>query len=181
MPPTRWIVVPLLTILVVGCDGPLTVSQRLAGEWVGRPETAAERTLREWPGRRGEDGNVDPENPEIVAAIEKALATDLEAVGPMAIQMRLDELGSATLELNGQQALEGIWSLTAVEGRRAQLEVSIDADGESEAEAGAEPTRRRFTIEFLRTGEAFVLQEIGADPRFGRLLFQRSGAAPAAE
>lgn len=166
---------PLLALLLLplaGCDGAVTVNQRLAREWVGRPETAAERVLREWPGRRGADGKIDPDNPEVVRAVEEAPKTDLEGASPVVVAMRLDELGGAELTLAGEKPLEATWSVSTVEGRRAQLEIVV------EEEAGS--TRRRFEIEFLRQGEGFVLQESGSDPRFGRLLFKPKGT-PASE
>lgn len=170
----RWIAAPLCLLLLAGCDGPMTVRQRLVGEWVGRPESRAQRVLREWPGSRGADGQVDPEDPEVVAAVEKAPATDLEAADAVAVQMQLRELGTAEMMLAGEPPLEGDWTLNAVEGRRAQLEIAIDVEGEED------PLRRRFEIEFLLEGEGFVMHESGADPRFGRLLFSPKNGSPAA-
>lgn len=169
----RWIAVPLCLLLLTGCDGPMTLRQRLVGEWVGRPESGAERVLREWPGRRGADGQVDPEDPGVVAAVEKAPATDLEVADAVEVQMQIRELGGAEMTLVGETPLEGTWTLEAVEGRRAQLEIAIAIEDEDD------PLRRRFEIEFLREGEGFVMHESGADPRFGRLLFSPKNGSPA--
>lgn len=165
---------PLLLLIaslaVAGCDGTLTYGQRLAGEWVGRPETASERTVREWPTRA-----IDPDDPEIAEAAAAAPATDLEAFAGVAVRMKFSESGEAEMSLVGDVPLKGLWSVTPLEGRRGILEIETLADDD-----GLGAVRRRFEVEFLREGEGFVLREQGADRRFGRLLFQRPGAATVA-
>ncbi|QDT70311.1 hypothetical protein MalM25_32570 [Planctomycetes bacterium MalM25] len=163
-----------LALGLAGCDGTQSISQRLAGEWVGRPETIAERTLREWPGRLVDD-TIDAQHPEVAAAIAKAPPTDLEQYAPeVEVTLELLEDGAARMAMAGEEALEGRWSLTPVEGRRAQLEIQITKPAAGEG-GEAESLRRRFEIVLLREGEGFVLREQGADQRYGRLLFLRPG------
>lgn len=153
---------------MAGCDGPTSLAQRLKGEWIGRPETIAERTVREWP-----TGPVDEDDSLLVEALADALPTDLEAAPDAQVQMRLDEAGEAELSLGGASPVKGQWVVTPIDGRRGMLEITPEtADGAAQ--------RRRFDVEFLPKGTAFVLREQGADGRFGRLLFERSGDEPEA-
>lgn len=166
-----------LALGLAGCDGALSISQRLAGEWVGRPETIAERTLREWPGRLVDD-TIDDQHPEVAAAIAEAPPTDLELYAPeVEVTLELREDGVARMAMAGEQPLEGRWSLTPVEGRRAQLEIQVPKPPAAEGEE-AGSMRRRYEIVMLREGEGFVLREQGADRRYGRLIFERPGGVP---
>lgn len=167
-----------LLVGVVGCEGPQSISQRLVGEWSGRPETIAERTLREWPGRLVDD-TINAEHPEVAAAIAKAPPTDLELYAAEArITLKLQEDGAVVMTMAGKDPLEGKWILTPVEGRRAQLEILVGQPAAAEGEA-SDAVRRRYELEMLRDGDGFVLREQGADRRYGRLIFQRPGGAPA--
>ncbi len=168
--PLPLLCIGLAALSIAGCDGALSMSQRLVGEWVGRPETAAERIVREWPARAG-GKQLTADDPEIAAAIAKAPVTDLETqAAETRVTMRLGELGGATLSLAGEQELTGQWGITPLEGRRAQLEIEIEP-----ATEGEKPVRRRFDLEFFKEGEAFTLREQSADRRFGRLVFRRPG------
>lgn len=177
-PNLRWLL--LVALVATGCDGPATVAQRLTGEWVGRPESAAERTVREWPTRKA-----DPDNPEIAEAAAAAPPTDLEAFPDVRVQMRLDASGAAELSLAGGDPLTGQWVVTPIEGRRAVLEIAVVKDpnkGNAEDDnspEGADPgdalKSRRFDVELLADGKGFVLREQGADRRFGRLIFRHPG------
>lgn len=154
-----------IAALAAGCGAPLTVAQQLAGDWVGRPESAAERTVREWPTRAK-----NPDDPEIARAAAEAPATDLERLADVQVRLRLGERGKTRLELDGQPELTGSWKLVLAEGRRAVIDLTV-APGD-----GPEQTRR-FEVEMLAEGEGFVLREQGADRQFGRLLFERPDAA----
>ncbi len=152
----------LLTTLpfFAGCDGPITPAKQLFGHWQGRPETADERTLREWPVRDKADLSV-------------ALPpTDMEDFPDLRIDLWFDRLGKATLSLDGKEELSGDWTLTPGEGRKQLLEITINRKEETVVE------RRRFEIEMLERKadepDRFVLHESGADPRFGRLIFERN-------
>jgi hypothetical protein len=161
---------PLLVVaLLAGCDAPLSLSQQLRGAWVGRPESAAERTVREWPTREA-----DPDDPEIAEAAAETPPTDLESFSSVRIELELNDSGKAELTLAGGQPLAGEWSLPLVEGRRGVLEIKVER-GEVKGEKTFET--RRFDIETLKPidGEGFVLREQNADRQFGRLLFRRPG------
>lgn len=154
--------------LAVGCDAPLSFAQRLEGEWVGRPEPAAERIVREWPTRA-----TNPDDPEIARAAAAAPPTDLERVAAGEVLLEFLPGGSARLALEGEQRLQGEWRVVASDGRRGVLELSVDRG------SNARETRR-FDLEQLIDAEGFVLREQGADRQFGRLLFLRpSASAPA--
>lgn len=156
-------------VLLLGCDTPLSLSQQLDGAWVGRPESAAERTVREWPTREA-----DPDDPEIAEAAAATPPTDLESFSSVRVEVELNDSGKAKLTLAGAEPLVGKWSLSSVEGRRGVLEIKVErgvVDGEPTFET------RRFDIEALKPidGEGFVLREQNADRRYGRLLFRRPG------
>lgn len=151
----------LITVaLFAGCDGALTPTGRLIGHWEGLPEIAAERTEREWPVKEQADKTV-------VTPV-----TDIEAFPDLRISLQFDRHGKASLSLDGDKELSGNWTLIAGEGKRQILEIAIE-DSE-----GTVTERRKFEIEMLKKQEnesdRFVLRESGADPRFGRLLFERS-------
>jgi hypothetical protein len=155
--------------LLLGCDTPLSLSQQLDGAWVGRPESAAERTVREWPTREA-----DPDDPEIAEAAAATPPTDLESFSRVRVELELNDSGQAKLTLAGDKPLVGEWALSSVEGRRGVLEIRVER-GEVDGEQTFET--RRFDIEALKPidGEGFVLREQNADRRYGRLLFRRPG------
>lgn len=152
-----------LCAAVAGCDGPATLTQRLTGEWVGRPESAAERVAREWP--TGAPAEGDPPDPELEAAIRAEPPSDIETLADQRVTMRLLADGSAELSLEGASSQSGVWVVEAGEGRRAMLDLTTSPEAD-----GGEAVRRRFVVEFLDS-EGFTLREQGADRRFGRLLF----------
>lgn len=160
MPPRPFRLFALLTLTALaGCGGPATLSQRFVGEWTGRAESSAERVQREWPGGRTDGAGAETPDTE---------PTDLEKYDQLRVELQLKRLGGSRLSINGERALEGRWSLAPGEGRRATLEITIESDSVEE--------RRRFQVELLPDYDHFVLQEEGADPRFGRMLFTRAGA-----
>lgn len=160
----------LLTVAgLVGCDGPATFSQRLTGEWVGRPESAYERVVREWPTR-----DLDPDNPEIAAAAAAAPPADLEAFSDVRVEIKFEESGTVTMSLNGEASLTGEWAVTPLEGRRAMLELAVQRESTGQ-QPNATTESRRFDLQWLPEGGAFVLREQASDRRFGRLIFLRPG------
>lgn len=188
---TGLLVVAIALVLAAGCDTKLTKSQRIVGEWVGRPETAAERVVREWP-RATPDTLVDPDDQQVATAVADEPPTDLEEATGVRIAMRLTDDGKAQLSLRGDEPRRGTWELEPLDGRRAVLSIEVDkpepeppAEGNPPNAPDEDPTasnknknasarpaeRRRFDIEFLAPGPGFVLREAGADRRFGRLLF----------
>ncbi|QDV80350.1 hypothetical protein [Botrimarina mediterranea] len=170
LPPLLPRLLPLVSaVLFMGCDTPLSLSQRLDGRWVGRPESAAERTVREWPTRES-----DPDDPAIAEAAAETPPTDLEAFDSVRVELELDDSGAARMSLAGGEPLVGEWQLSSIEGRRGVLEISVER-GEVDGKQTFET--RRYDVEALRPvdGEGFVLREQNADRRFGRLLFRRPG------
>ena len=163
MSPRSLLGIVLAAAGLVGCDGPLTLSQRLEGKWVGRPETATERVTREWP--TGQPDADAPADPELERALRETPPTDLEAFGNVAVSMRLSLGGQAELTLGGGTQ-SGVWSVEAGEGARAVLDLAVSPSGGAEGRV-----RRRYVVDFVDTG-GFTLSEQGADRRFGRLLFE---------
>jgi hypothetical protein len=169
--PALPLLLPLVfaVLLLSGCDTPQALSHQLRGAWVGRPESAAERTVREWPTREA-----NPDDPEIAEAVAETPPTDLESFSNVRVELELNDAGKARMTLAGQQPLVGEWSLPLIEGRRGVLEIKVQR-GEVKGEKTFET--RRFDIETLKPidGEGFVLREQNADRQFGRLLFRRPG------
>jgi hypothetical protein len=174
-PPLRRLLTALCIAALNGCDAPQSLSQQISGDWVGRPESAAERIVREWPTRE-----LNPDDPEIAKTAAATPPTDLESFDSVRVELSLDDSGAARLSFGGSPSqtegppLVGRWSLSSAEGRRAVLEIGVqrgEVDGEMTFET------RRFDIEVLRPvdGEGFVLREQNADRRFGRLIFRRPG------
>lgn len=189
----------------VGCGAATDLSSKLVGEWQGRPETASERLLREWP---------TDEKPTEEEASEQATKTDIESLEPIQISMRLDQNSSVELSIEGAPAavgvesLSGKWLYQPTNTTQGMLEIAIESDdSNSDAKSDAsinasindseeEPVeanssfgtkdkktiieRRRFLIELIVEKNAdedrFLLVEEGADPRFGRLLFERKAS-----
>lgn len=119
------------------------------------------------------ENEIDPSDPEVVAAIAAEPPTDLESAKDVRIRLSLGLVGQAEIALGGDTRT-GSWSVEPLDARRALLEIEVTANDQD-----ASPERRRFDLEFLPGAESFVLRENGADGRFGRLLFTRPGAAEA--
>lgn len=176
--PNRLPLAALVLAVVAGCDGALTPTQRLVGEWVGRPETADERLAREWPGG-GAWGGENARGAEGPTAADESPPTDLEALGELRVTMRLKPLGKAELSLDGGRTRRGVWSVQPGEGRRLLVEIAVGPEGADGLDNASQRERRRFEIEMVRRvdgePERFVLRESEADLRFGRMIFERSG------
>ncbi|TWT43453.1 hypothetical protein [Botrimarina hoheduenensis] len=164
----------VVTLATAGCDTPLTIRQRLVGQWRGTPEQAAERLRREWPTAGVPASEVASEAATSPAKeLPTAERTVLESIEPFEVALDLRDDGVAQLELDGANPLTGRWQVIASEGRRATVEIEV----QRAADQPAEPERRRFRIAFVRAREGqparFTLAEEGADRLFGRLLFER--------
>ena len=157
-------VVLLLPIAIAGCDGPMSMTQRLEGEWQGRPETAKERVAREWPRPPGEE---EADALELELQGINSQPTDLESQPEFEVGLQLNFDGTATLSLNEEDELKGRWRLLTSEGSRALIEIAVERSEPKGQEL------RRFEIEFIEETESFTLREEGADKLFGRLLFVR--------
>lgn len=154
---------------VVGCGGS-GGSTNLVGEWEGRAERAAERTLRDWPG--------EPK-PESEADVPNNRPTDLEQLSEVQVHLAFRSGNRVTLDWAGKQQKSGKWTFISTEEKRGLLEIVLEQEANEgeESVAKEEGERRRFEIEFLKPVEdepdRFVLNEEGADTWFGRLLFER--------
>ncbi|MCA9239174.1 MAG: hypothetical protein KDA37_03190 [Planctomycetales bacterium] len=175
------LVLPLLT---VGC-GPQTPSQRLVGEWVGRPDTfAAQKQRNPIPTAAGREAEAKsqanrPAKPtaaeEKLSRLQPSESTDLEAYD---FSISLDFLpdGKVEMALTGQPPLSGQWRVLSTDVGVSRLEIVPAAspdDPAGDQPTELEPTRRVFTVRFDKSGDGFTLREEGADIRFGWLYFQR--------
>lgn len=152
------ILLPFL-VFFAGCEGPAGLQSSLVGNWTGRAESAAERTIREWP---TDDGPTTEEE------VEGALPTDLEKLPQFQVGMKLERVGSIEMDLDQTDSMKGTWQLETTEANRGILQIATEGDVAEQ---------RRFMIQFLPAKEGekdrFLLSEQGADPRYGRLLFER--------
>ena len=155
-------------VVLTGCQQSMT--GRLTGEWVGRPDTAAaaqERSAKLKARHQEADASVDAPTEDAASNLG---ATDLEQ-HDVTIRMTLDGDKTARLSLgDGSKALTGIWRLvTTLPPDGAEVEISLEADGKDAIQ------KRRFIIDFQQNGDSssFTLVEKGADPQFGRLYFVR--------
>ncbi|MGL4513904.1 MAG: hypothetical protein ACRCT8_12505 [Lacipirellulaceae bacterium] len=196
MPPTlrRLAALSFLLMAVAGCSARFGLSQQLEGEWTGRPETAVERSRREWPRPGGsadaalqgrDDPSLDGLPTEALDKVDRVAPTELESFADVRIDLTLAGRGKAKLVLRGveeAEPLEGSWRATAGEGGAALLEIAVDRRASDSGEApsaqrvAASPRRevRRYELRLIPGEERFTLIEQGADPRFGRLIFERA-------
>ncbi len=160
-------------VLIAGCQQSIT--GRLVGDWIGRPDTAAAAAVRsaKLKARHKSDSNEAIEPPSVEEATAKLGKTDLEH-HDVTIRMSLAGDKTATMSLgDGSEPLAGVWRvIEKLPPSGAEIEISLSgADDGSPGRAG----RRRFIIDFQEIDEAagFTLVEKGADPQFGRLYFTR--------
>lgn len=191
-----------LVACAAGCGTRAGLKQRLEGNWVGRAETAVERSRREWPRAEGVnapkyDQRGDPSlhgiPDEALPQVDAAPATTLEQFASVRVRLELQPRGRAKLTLEGSAdsgpTLAATWKATPGEGGAVILEVTVDratesgrpdpseqaiADDAKPVADDASSEVRRFELRFLADGERFTLMEEGADPRYGRLLFERA-------
>lgn len=167
----------LLLLPIAGCQQSIT--DRLMGEWVGTPDTAAAAAERsaKLKAKEAENGQTEaaalPVDEEVTTTRGK---TDLEE---HEVTIELDFTGSRDVHMEiaqGGAPLEGSWRVVQVlPPRGAEIEISLKhPNGKS---AGKAPTteKRRFVIDFQGddSDAGFTLFEKGADPQFGRLYFER--------
>lgn len=179
-------------LLAAGCS-PQTPSQRLVGEWVGRPDTFAAQKQRNpiptAPGREATAKAQAPTKPtgaqDKLSRMQPSETTDLEAYD-FAITLDFREDAQVVMTLNGQQPLTGRWEVLSTDVGVSRLEIVPTVEPEAAANGSAEqkpaadeqPTKRIFTIRFNKAGDGFTLREEGADIRFGWLYFQRPDGPP---
>lgn len=190
----------LLLLCVTGC-GTTAMEEQLLGTWVGRPDSAAEREVRvPSPVSLQQDPSavaqqtVDPAEPVSTKTSEGEKPdpnrTDLEAFD-FRITLRFATGGEVEMWVGDKQdQLNGTWHLLSEEGSRAQIEIAAERLDEMQpppqqlAKSGdknaveaskVEPPKEQRRFELLMEPEAhgFTLREVGADPRFGWLYFER--------
>jgi hypothetical protein len=194
--------VALAVASIAGCGVRASLKQRLEGEWVGRAESAVERSRREWPRAVGanapkydqrSDESLDGIPDGALAQVDAVPPTTLEQFASVRVNLALMPRSKARLTLEGGEGggspLAATWKASAGEGGAAVLELTVDRspddalstserDGDGDDAkpviAGAPGELRRFELRFLGDGERFTLMEEGADPRYGRLLFERA-------
>jgi hypothetical protein len=155
----------LLALLLTGCSG-AALQSSLVGKWRGKPETSVARggreqarlvALHQAAGMKAE------------GAAEKPLPlppTDLEQFD-FEIAMDLARDGTATMSLGSEEGRTGTWRIIATDPNGATLELALPE------QADADPIRRRFELRFTSEERTqFTLREEGADPQFGRILFE---------
>lgn len=180
-----------LLLVATGC-GPASLGDRLAGRWVGAPDSATERELRT-------PSVLTKSTPAAASVAEEATASDGESpeekedgLGPTDLeafefQITLDFAPGGKLTMwRGQQQepIDGSWRIESQNGQRAVLEITdqppIAATEKPDENAGAERPagqQRRFEITMEPEDAGFTLREEGADPLFGWLYFRRESAA----
>ncbi|MEM7677012.1 MAG: hypothetical protein AAF449_13490, partial [Myxococcota bacterium] len=130
-------------------------SQRLAGDWVGRPETTVERTLREWP--PGAD-------PEALLAFGDRIFN---------VETRLEQLGDQLVTLNDSEttATARLEKLAGLSMRVANLE---DGQQDLEVRAGAleaistKVDSNRGSIERVQSTIAALTSRLEHQDRWGQ-------------
>ncbi len=167
MQSTRIITLLAITILTGCSDAALQSS--LVGKWRGKPETSAARGEREQARlvalqqAAGIEGEGAAEKPMPLPP------TDLEQFD-FEITMDLASDGTAKMSLGGADERKGTWRIVATDPNGATLELALPEEPQ------ADPIRRRFELRFTSEERTqFTLREEGADPQFGRILFESEG------
>ena len=160
-----------LLLLASGCQPP-TVT-KLRGKWMGRPDSAAARALRE----DAKFGDKVAQETSVTVFDRKDSKTDWEK---FAVAVIWDFVSREELKMSledGSQALTGYWEIIGSSPIGCTIEVTTGSPENSGENPGDETkVRRRFEIELdERNGECvgFLLSESGADRQMGTLFFSR--------
>lgn len=161
---------------MAGCQQSLT--DRLMGEWVGTPDTAAAAAERsaQTKANAAEMGGEAAALPVDENLTKKREKTDLEQHD---VTITLDFKNRTDVEMKiagGGQPLNGRWRLVqALPPRGAEIEISLKHDASEKDGKPQSTEKRRFVIDFQGDDNdaGFTLSEKGADPQFGRLYFKR--------
>ncbi len=163
-----------LVVATSGC-GRVTTTQRLAGKWIGRPETAAQRAERQSPKPLLTPSEELARKEMVGEPIDDANApepSDLEAFDvQISLTLHLD--GAAEMGYADAQPIAGTWRVLSNEAGEIALQITA-----LRPTPGADlPQReqRRFLAELIEDDRALVMHEEGADPQFGSLRFERVG------
>ncbi|QDU54955.1 hypothetical protein Pan181_11400 [Aeoliella mucimassa] len=162
-----------------GCQE--SIRDRLVGEWVGQPDTAAAAAERVAKRQESQDSEKATGNGMPVQdATNKLEQTDLEG---HEVTIRLQFKGDKTVHMSlgdNSEPREGHWRvLTLLPPDGAEIEITLDASEASEADDQTATKKagekRRFIVDFQQDGEkpGFTLVEKNSDPKFGRLYFEK--------
>ena len=190
----------LLALALSGC-GRGTIEQQLVGRWQGRPETSEQRVERSPAAKQASESATSTadappvaENTDQKQAAELAVASgepdggDLTDLEQLRVEVTLELAADHSLVMSlvtgiggspasdnppdadppigAQQRQTGTWRVLNAEGDRAQIEIVASREGDKSVQ-------RRFELQMLDDGQAMTLREQDADPRFGRLYFDR--------
>ena len=173
----------LLALLVTpGCQQP--VRERIVGQWIGKPDTAAaaaERVAKQQAAAEKKSGDEQDEAVPKQDSTAKLGVTDLEG-HDVTILLYFNSDKTVKMSLGDEsQPREGVWRVVeSLPPQGAEIEISLT----TKAEPGAEDEKpskqksvekRRFIIDFQQQDDStgFTLIEKGADPKFGRLYFEQ--------
>lgn len=166
-------------LVSIGCQQ--SMSNRLEGKWVGRPdsaEAAADRSAR----LKAEQQGAAEESPAVPVDDMPPAARQRTELEQHDVEIHLDFAADkqVTMSLgNDREPLHGVWRVVAtLPPDGAEIEIHLKPPGESSTAAptsGERREKRRFIIDFQKHGAeaGFTLMEKGADPQFGRLYFVR--------
>jgi hypothetical protein len=165
------LVFPLL--YSVGCQQSIT--SRLAGAWIGRPDTAAAAAARSAKLKANQNGESNPvaNLPSDDAATAELGKTYLEQHD---VTIHMSFAGDKNVRMSlgdGSEPLAGVWRVVStLPPDGAEIEISLN---ESEGDQPPRNEKRRFIVDFQQNGAApgFTLIEKGADPQFGRMYFTK--------
>lgn len=178
MNPPRYLPVCCLLLLsMAGCQQSIT--DRLMGEWVGTPDTAAAAAERSAKLKAKEVKNGDTDEAALPVGDEVASTrgkTDLEGHN---VTVELNFMGHRDVHMEiaqGGPPLDGTWRVVqTLPPRGAEIEIRLKQETSDKDSKPKTSEKRRFVIDFQgdESNAGFTLFEKGADPQFGRLYFER--------
>lgn len=159
----------LLIVVVGGCQQ--RTAGKLLGRWIGRPDAAAARALREAE-KYGDAVVALPET-----TVESVDVTDWERYD-LAVQFNFVSHDRLEMSLgDGSQPIIGEWRILETSPTGCIIEVKTESSAVSPSDDQSNSSvRRRFQLELdERGGEyvGFLLTEVGADRQLGSLYFRR--------
>lgn len=172
-------IVALVLLAIAGC-GRESLEQKLVGQWIGSPDTAAAREKRN-PSALTRATLANAAAPEAEAA-EEAEADDSEATSKQPANARPTDIEAFAFEVtlnfarggkvemwldNEREKLAGKWLVISEASDRAVIEIINEANN-------GKPEQRRFELFTEEDDKGFTLREEGADPQFGWLYFRRA-------
>lgn len=169
---SAWLALTLLGSGVVGCGA--DAASQLSGQWVGRPDSAAQRAARGQTVATTETTTAETLPTE-------AEQTDWEQHDAI-VYLEFGQLGAVEMTMEGRDdVVAGSWKLIeSVPGvLLIEIRTSDSHASDSHASGGddVESVRRRFELlpQMNSDGvlEGFALSEVGVDRQLGALYFER--------